>query len=77
MDRMGISGFLCTGNCAFENRILASNLTRQVESLANATRQGLLTVNKQVQANSKMLWQARLALDLLLVKEEDYMYFLN
>uniref|UniRef100_A0A669QRP5 Uncharacterized protein n=1 Tax=Phasianus colchicus TaxID=9054 RepID=A0A669QRP5_PHACC len=31
---------------------------------------GLLTVNKQVQANSKMLFQARLALDFLLGKEK-------
>ena len=55
---------------ALEDRILIENLTWQVETLSRATRKGFRIINKQVQANTKMTLQNRLALDLLLVKEQ-------
>lgn len=66
----GFQAFSAPGIKASESRVLVSNLTWQIESLANATKQGLLTINKQVQDNSERLLQARLALDLLMVKEK-------
>lgn len=53
------------------------NLTLQVESLANATEEGLRDLNIQVQANTKMTLQNRLTLDLLLLKEHGVCGYLN
>ncbi|XP_072706694.1 uncharacterized protein [Ciconia boyciana] len=64
-----MEALLAPGIMAFENRVLFTNLTWQMNSLANATERGLLTINKQVQANSEITLQNRLALDLLLAKK--------
>lgn len=55
---------------ALENRILLDNLTWQIRKLSETTERGFQIMNKQIQANTRFTLQIRLALDLLLAKEQ-------
>jgi len=51
------------------NQLYIENLTWQVESLANWAKPAIIAVDLQLQATSKMTLQNRLALDMILLKE--------
>ncbi|GAB0209171.1 hypothetical protein GRJ2_003382800 [Grus japonensis] len=59
------------------NRLYIENLTWQVETLANWTRTAIEASNTQLQATSQMTLQNRLALDILLLKENGICGWLN
>uniref|UniRef100_A0A8C3KBG7 Envelope protein n=1 Tax=Calidris pygmaea TaxID=425635 RepID=A0A8C3KBG7_9CHAR len=63
-------GFFGLGMGHLRTRIMLSNLTAQVETLADLTNDNFELLNAQVQAVSRVTLQNRLVLDMILLKEQ-------
>lgn len=54
-----------------------NNLTSQVNKLSKAAERGFQIISRQIQANTKMTLLNRMALDLLLAKEQGLCQYLK